>query len=45
MPANTYDSPDSGTTSGSLPDSHHREARRACLLFNDARYDRPSEMQ
>lgn len=44
--ANTYDSPDSGTTSGSRQTLITGEAaRRACLLFNDARYDRSlSEM-
>ena len=44
MPANTYDSPDSGTTSGSRQTLITGEAaRRACLLFNDARYDRSLE--
>ncbi len=44
MPANTYDSPDSGTTSGSRQTLITGEAaRRACLLFNDARYGRSLE--
>ena len=40
--ANTYNAPDSGTTSGSRQTLITGEAaRRACLLFNDAREGRP----